>query len=282
MAPQPQQFYEMTGPLSSLNKHRHACADLPDDAPSLCKIIQSTTLHIFWAERMGFPLSEQRQAEVQIRSVEKKLDRLFELDPSPLQVERPLAARLVVNCRDISLILAALLKAKGIPARARCGFATYFTPGKYEDHWVTEYWQAGEQRWCMMDAQLDDFQKEALKIHFDTLDMPVGKFIPAGRAWQLVRLHKADARKFGIFQYKGEMFIVGNLQRDLLALNSVELLPWDLWGFLDKRFVQLTPGQIAFLDEMAVITQLGDAGFELAQNMLAGNEFLHPHAAWLC
>ena len=37
------------------------------------------------------------------------------------------------------------------------------------------------------------------------------------------------------------MFIVGNVQRDLLALDAIELLPWDLWGFLDKRFVQLTP-----------------------------------------
>jgi hypothetical protein len=77
------------------------------------------------------------------------------------------------------------------------------------------------------------------------------------------------------------MFIVGNLQRDLLALNAIELLPWALWGFLDKRFVQLTPQQLSFLDEMAIITQLGDTGFAMTQQMFLENSFLKPHDSWL-
>jgi hypothetical protein len=32
-----------------------------------------------------------------------------------------------------------------------------------------------------VDAQLDDFQKKVLQIDFESLDIPVGKFIPAGR-----------------------------------------------------------------------------------------------------
>ncbi|MEV0232908.1 hypothetical protein [Nonomuraea sp. NPDC050786] len=35
--------------------------------------------------------------------------------------------------------------ARGIPARARCGFATHFARGKHLDHWITEYRHAGER-----------------------------------------------------------------------------------------------------------------------------------------
>jgi hypothetical protein len=95
---------------------------------------------IYLGLRRGISLSEQRQSEVQIRSVEKKLDKLFDLDPLSLQIERSLDERLMVNCRHISLLLAVFLKMERIPARARCGFAIYFTPARFEDHWVCEYW----------------------------------------------------------------------------------------------------------------------------------------------
>lgn len=281
MTSQSLEFYIKAGPLTNLTSYASVCDALPPDIPALCKIIQNTTIHIYWAERMGFQADTFRQSEVQIRSAEKKLAKIFELDSSLLNEERPLEKRLVVNCRDISLLLTALLKEKGIPARARCGFATYFIKDHFEDHWVCEYWDAAAARWKMVDAQLDDFQRKALKINFDTHDMPIGKFIPAGRAWQMIRQNKADPNKFGIFKYKGEMFIVGDMQRDLLALNSIELLPWDQWGLLDKRYIQLTPRQLAFLDAMAVVTQLDDAGFDMVRKIYQENIFLKPHKSWL-
>ena len=42
-----------------------------------------------------------------------------------------------------------------MPARARCGFGAYFRPGWLEDHWVAEYWDERDNRWFMVDAQLD-------------------------------------------------------------------------------------------------------------------------------
>ena len=281
MTSQSLEFYIKAGPLTNITAYSAVCDTLPSDIPALCKIIQNTTIHIYWAERMGFQADTFRQSEVQIRSAENKLKKIFELDSSPLDKERPLEKRLVVNCRDISLLLTALLKEKRIPARARCGFATYFIKDHFEDHWVCEYWDAVAARWKMVDAQLDDFQKKALKIDFETHDMPIGKFIPAGGAWQMIRQNKADPNKFGIFKYKGEMFIVGDMQRDLLALNSIELLPWDQWGLLDKRYIQLTPRQLAFLDAMAVVTQLDDAGFDMVRKIYQENSFLKPHKSWL-
>ena len=281
MSSQSLEFYKIAGPLTDITSYASICEELPSDIPALCKIIQNSTIHVYWAERMGFQADTFRQSEVQIRSSEKKLAKIFELDPSPLNTERSLEKRLVVNCRDITLLLTALLKGKGIPARARCGFATYFIKDHFEDHWICEHWDAAASRWKMVDAQLDDFQKSALKIDFDPYDLPVGRFIPAGRAWQMTRQNKADPNKFGIIKYKGEMFIVGNMQRDLLALNSIELLPWDQWGLMDKRYIQLTPRQLAFLDAMAVVTQLDDAGFDMTRKIFLENPFLKPHKSWL-
>jgi transglutaminase-like putative cysteine protease len=39
-----------------------------------------------------------------------------------------------------TLLLVALPRARGIPARARVGFGTYFEPGQFLDHRVAEWW----------------------------------------------------------------------------------------------------------------------------------------------
>jgi hypothetical protein len=42
---------------------------------------------------------------------------------------------------------AAMLRAQGTPARARCGFGGYFGSGTFEDHWVCEYWDEAAPGW---------------------------------------------------------------------------------------------------------------------------------------
>lgn len=37
----------------------------------------------------------------------------------------------------------AVLRSRGIAARVRCEFATYFQPGHGVDHWITEYRHKG-------------------------------------------------------------------------------------------------------------------------------------------
>lgn len=218
-------FYTAPGPLTDVAQFAGQLKDLPDSVADLAGVVQGLLLHIFWAGRYGEMLTTRRKEEVNIRSAADKLKRIFEIDPSSLSQPRTPNRRLIGNCRDFSLLMAAFLKHKGIPTRARCGFATYFIKGKYEDHWVVEYWHTRQNRWVMLDAQLDDFQRKQLKIAFDPLDMPAGQFLPAGQAWQMCRKKQADPLKFGIQRYHGMEFILGDVQRDLLALNRIEVLP---------------------------------------------------------
>lgn len=216
---------------------------------------------------------------MQLRPVAPKLARLLELDPRPLNDSRPLERRLVCNCRDFSVLMAAFLRARGLPARSRCGFGTYFTPGHYEDHWMVEVWDATAERWRQVDAQLDAVQREALKIDFDPLDMPAGKFVLAGEAWRMCRAGEADPDTFGIFQWHGWDFIRGNVFRDLLALNKIEVLPWDFWGLLNTPFAECSPGQQALVDEAARISAAGDTA--ACRRFYAQNEGFHAPQEWL-
>lgn len=273
-------YYSLPSPMSDPKQYAPLFAELPSSVPELVKTLQGLMVHIFWAGRYGLELPKEREEEVQIRPVWRKMERLLELDPRPLVDARPLEQRLVGNCRDFSLMGSAMLRARGYPARARCGFGTYFIPDHFEDHWMIEYWSVADQRWVQVDAQLDEFQQEKLGIRFDVLDMPAGEFVTAGQAWLMCRRGEADPDKFGIFEYHGWDFIKENLIRDLLALNKFETLPWDFWGIMQADVADFTPEQTAFFDRMAELTLGGNEVFEEVQAFYQQNECLHAPEEW--
>ncbi len=246
-------YFTQPGRMTDPGPQTNLLEDLPSAIADLCKLVQGTTIHIFWAERYGINLPPERQAEVQLRSLERRLKRMMELDPRPLTDARPLDKKVVGNCRDFTLLLVSILRHQGVPARARCGFGVYFLPNHYEDHWVCEYWDAAQGRWGLVDAQLDDYQCIAMKILFDPLDVPRDQFIVGGKAWQMCRSARADPESFGIFDMHGLGFVRGNLVRDIAALNKVELLPWDCWGIIEAP-EPISPGDLIFLDQLAGLT----------------------------
>ena len=232
-------FYREQGTISNPGPYDYLFGNLPATVVELVRVVQGITIHVFWAERYGYKIPSERLAEVQLRTMEKRLARTLELDKRPLIDSRPLDKKLVGNCRDFSLLLASMMRHQGIPSRARCGFGAYFLPEHFEDHWVTEYWDSDRRRWVLVDSQLDQFQISSMDINFDPLDVPRDQFIVAGSAWRMCRNGKADPKDFGIFDMHGNGFIRGNLVRDLASLNKVELLPWDCWGvILEEKLVK--------------------------------------------
>jgi hypothetical protein len=246
-------YYQKHGQISDPGAYAPALDGLPTQIEALARVVQATTIHPFWTESYGLKPPPERMAELQLRTLEKRLARTLELDPRPLDEPRDLDKKLLGNCRDHSLLLTALLRQQGTAARARCGFGAYFQDGLYIDHWVVEYWDQARQRWVLVDAQLDTLQSETLRISFDPLDVPRDQFIVAGRAWQMCRSGRADPAAFGIFDMSGLGFIRGNLLRDVASLNKVELLPWDCWGLMLKDQVD-DPSDLAMLDQLAALT----------------------------
>jgi hypothetical protein len=247
-------YFARHGKMTDPGPYDNLYFDLPSEIPALVQIVQGLMVHVFWAERYGLNLTEERKAEVQLRSMERRLARTLELDPNPFTTPRQNEKKIVGNCRDFSLTLASMLQSKGIPARPRCGFGAYFLPNHYEDHWVCEYWNEAEKRWLLVDAQLDELQRSVLEISFNTLDVPRDQFIAGGAAWRMCRNGDANPDQFGIFDMHGVDFVKGDFIRDVASLNKTELLPWDCWGMILMDYVTLPPDDLSMLDRLADLT----------------------------
>jgi transglutaminase-like putative cysteine protease len=254
------EYYAAPGSMTDLAAvPADAFEGLPTDPVGLCRAVPGLIVHEMWASAYGFEVPESRLSDLQSRSAVEMTDVIRRLNPGPLSAVRPVEQRMVGNCRHFSTLSCALLRRAGIPARARCGFGMYFEPGKYVDHWVTEYWNETEQRWVRIDAQLDDVQRAAIVADFDTEDLPPGPFLPAGEAWQQCRTGRADPDTFGIFEFWGLWFVQANVVRELAALNKVELLPWDVWGAM--TFQEEPDAAAASLaDTVAGVIAGGDLG----------------------
>jgi hypothetical protein len=266
-------YYSSQGPLSDPGDEAACFERLPEDVAKLRDIVQGVIIHVFWTDKYGVTVPESRQQELQMRAVSAKLKRIRSLDGNPITRARPPDRRLLGNCRDFSILLCSILRHQRVPARARCGFATYFEPNHFEDHWVCEYW-AKTRRWVMVDAQLDALQRERLGIDFDPLDVPADRFIVGGKAWQMCRSRKYDPDSFGISELHGLWFVRGNLIRDFASLNKVELLPWDAWGLIDRDDKSITDSDVSLLDEVAVLSQNGNDAFADVRNLYLGSDSL--------
>ena len=231
---------------------------LPRDVGGLAKVVQGLLIHEHVAPAYGVTLSAEQHAQAHMRGVEKMLDSITRQDSRPLPQARPPAERVVGVCRHFTLLHVAMLRRQGIAARARCGFGAYFEKGKFIDHWVTEYWNEGQQRWVLVDAQLDQHQRELFGIAFDPLDVPRDQFLVAGDAWRLCRSGKADPGAFGILDMHGLWFIAGNVIRDVAALNNHEMLPWDVWGAMTQNDTEL---DLSFIDQLATLSHAPDRHF---------------------
>ena len=220
--------YREHGLLSDPQEHAARLAALPQGAAALCGVVQGLLIHDYY----GGKLYDDRPpdfagASRATQPVPQRLAAILALDGSPLVRARPTQRRSVGTCRDFALLLCAALREQGVPARVRCGFASYFTRSGWEDHWLCEYWQDG--RWHRADPQLDAEHRAHLGVDFDPADVPASRFVPAWEAWETARRSDADARRFGHGDARGAWFVQVNLARDLGALLKRETSPWDGW-----------------------------------------------------
>ncbi len=144
-------------------------------------------------------------------------------------------------CRDFALLAVSALRQTNIPARLRVGFADYFTPDFYEDHWVCE-WHDGT-RWHLLDVECAARAAETWEHDFSPTDVPRSRFLFASDAWAATKDGSLDATRFGVsaIAIAGQRFIAASLMRDQAAMLKIELKPWDVWGpalFLNNKSVK--------------------------------------------
>jgi hypothetical protein len=230
---------------------------LPTSPVELRDIVSRLIIHVAWAGRYGVPPDVPLPRETLPAAERLKLIGSLTNDRG----ER----RSFGTCRDYAIVLTGMLRHRSIPARIRCGFATYFTTGPFEDHWICEYWSATEHRWVRADAQLDQVHREHLAIRFDAADLPSGVFLSAGQAWQWTRNGRADDTSFGQGNARGLWFLRVNVYRDLLALTNRYTSAWDTWRNASDDCKMLDASALAAVDLVAaMITDFETGASDLA------------------
>ena len=254
-------FFRQHGIYTDPRGRRGMISDLGRDPAHLCGLVQNVLIHDYFggkfyddpprnlatASRETLPVAD-RLAQLAARNEEERLPAL------------PTDKRLVATCRDYALMLCAILRENGVPARLRCGFANYLGGESYEDHWLVEYWMEAEGRWAKADAQLDPEHRENLKIDFDIADVPEYRFIVGRRAWELARNDAMNADWFGHGEDRGLWFIRVNLARDLMALCKHEVSPWDDWRKMsegERALDETTLAEAAWMDDKIRSIEMG-------------------------
>ncbi len=256
-----QDYYRGHGMMTAPGANAAALAEMPRDIASLCKAVQGVLVHRDIAPFLyDLKLSDEQRDAANIRPATEMLSVIANLDGRPLTEPREPARRMPCVCRHFTTMLVAALREQGVPARARCGFGAYFNPGRFEDHWVAEYWNAAQKRWILVDAQLDAIQRTAFRLDFDPLDVPHDRFIIAGDAWRMCRAGRADPNRFGLslINEQGLWWVAANLIRDLASLNRMEMQPWDVWGMMPEPADELSAEETGLLDGVADLTLTGD------------------------
>ena len=245
--------YRRHSRLTDPGSQRQLFNALPADVAAIANVVGGVLIHRDWTWRFGFTLPEQRREEANTRYVETILTHLGTLD------ERRPEDRFAGTCRDFAVLLCAMLREAGIPARARAGFAGYFTVGFFDDHWVVEVWNA-DRGWQLVDAQVASAPKGTYTdADIDPLDVPRDAFLVGGQAWLECRTGSRDLNSIGTSAagLTGLWEVQGSVVRDLAALNQVETLPWDEWGLIPIHYDQLDPADVTLLDDVAVVSAAG-------------------------
>jgi Transglutaminase-like superfamily len=246
-------YYRRHSLVTDPGSRRHLFGGLPTDAATLATVIGGVLVHRDCTQRFGFTLPEPRRDEANIRYVHAILDHLGTL------AERRPEDRFAGTCRDFTVMLCAMLRQVGTPARARAGFAGYFADGFFDDHWVVEVWD-DDRGWYLVDAQVASAPTGTYTdADIDPLNVSRAAFLVGGQAWQECRTGSRDVERIGTSAagLTGMWEIQGNVIRDLANLNRVETLPWDEWGLIPTHYDQLDPADLDLLDRVAAISAAG-------------------------
>ena len=203
---------------------------IPPDPPQVPRVVANLLIHPWVAPQRGIVAPAEATQDRNVRSVESILALLAERGSGDLTTPRPPEARAWCVCAGFARIATAVFRTHGMPARCRAGFAAYFNPGFFEDHWVCEYWDG--TAWRLLDAQLDDEALREDAISFTPWDVPRDQFLDGSTAWRRTRAGELDASVFGLSPLGliGAWFVAGNVLLDAAALNKEEMLPWEKWS----------------------------------------------------
>jgi len=225
--------------VTQVGRAGSAIDEIPSNLGALRHVSQRLVAHYMGnSDGSSGPIAGARLKEVDLRYADAMFGRLLELGGPKLSRDRTPDEKLPGCCRDFAVLFVAMARHKGIPARVRVGYASYFKSDWYLDHVIAEVWDPGESRWRLVEPEIT--ASVVAKVGFDPLDVPRDQFVTGPLAWIAARSGRIDPERFlvapdlEIPYTRGWLSLRHHLVQDLAALNKAEMLVWDQWGILNE------------------------------------------------
>ena len=258
------EFYLSHGEWSDPRALKWAFDEINAEPAAIASTVQGLILHdYFGAHLYPEPPDEIDTASRSTLPIAERLPTLYDFERVPRSNARRTKNRTVGTCRDFALLTCSIMRHHGVPSRVRCGFAKYFHPPTFEDHWICEYWDTVSNSWKMIDAQLDQAHTEHLSIAFDTTNMPKDQFLYPWEVWTEYRNELEQLSAFGHGDVVGFWVVRVNLARDFLALTKNEVSNWDTWRDQTEADKVVSESAVAECDELAQASRYLDRSSQI-------------------
>jgi len=262
------QFSTFTNP----GCYKQLLQDLPDNIKELGNLVTKQIIHrvilkegntnankdLQYGDMAKYPWYRLRCEDDVLTTTVSMIAELLRLDDRGFIPDRKVEDKIVVTCRFVAILMAAILKTKNIPCRVRSGFAPYFY-NYSADHWINQYWDENKGRWITFDAYgfFDD------SLGFDQYNIPEDKFNWAANTWLGIRSGKLNPDNFrhanGSVGLKPALWAIFY---DFHSLMNNEILYTQMppnYSYL--KFNKLTERDFKEIDELAKLMLEPDENF---------------------
>jgi len=226
--------------------------ELPDSMEKLNDLIKKQLIHPFDLKKFSDRIPEGREFEDHaFPTVSQMLEELLRRDKKGLTAARLPENRLIVACVHHSMLLASILRYKGIPARIRAGHARYIGNDNRArvTHVVCEVWDSKRKVWFLVDPDRNrvDFNRQEFEFAFET--------------WERLRKNNIT-KKYYISRYASvDQATAHVLCLDLSYVIGEEELYWkdpSIVHKIRKGIGDLSKAELQLLDDISQLTRKPD------------------------
>ncbi len=268
--------YLSTGTYTYAGMYTDYFRSLPDNIPELGRLICTQVIHrvtlmqgnagananLIYGDMTRYPWYRMRCEDDILLTATAMTAELIRMDERGFTLDREADNKIVVCCRYVAVLMAAILKAKGIPCRCRAGWAPYIIPSISGDHWINQYWDDKQNRWVTFDA--DGFFDE-VNLGFDQFDIPENRFEWAADAWLDIREGRSDGKHLLYADGLGTNGLpaaIRYLLYDFHALMNNELTFSFMPCFADGKLDAMKEDELQELDALARLMRSPDENYE--------------------
>lgn len=287
------EFYLETSAYTNYLPFKEYYQSLPDDIEELSSLLCHQVIHRSELIRSYLGEASRYDNKVELKKIKERYPwyrnrcdddilltapaitaELFRQDSRGFTLGREVEDKVVITCRYVSVLLASILKAKGIPARCRSGYANYFLKERgniYYDHWIVQYYDKQKKRWVNVDAD------NIYQVDFNQWDFPKSEFKWIAEVWLAVREGKDTCKNYIHGSHlNGLDNLVYALFFDFHSLMNDEISYLFFPTTMDSKeeFFQLTEEEFKKLDQLATLMLEPDKNFDELRYLFRNDKWL--------